>query len=329
MAKKTILTILLTLLSFVSLVSPARAQSADLLIRLEEPATPTNIKDIELKFVALDIEGRDITVKCLKKGPSESSLSQFGSNINLSAGGNSSHCSLSSAINDNGSYQFQVSATADGETVYSQIVDLDYKTSSPGTPIDYRKEKINNCDFKIHFKSADDSNKTVKVELYRSSDSAFSANNDSLVSSVDIGSNQEKDIYNSVPDCSKNYYYALRAFDNAGNGSGLVGDNITITTTSNTTTTTSSTNNLVPTTTAGAIPVGGSNISPEGTQPNESELNSNNQGETGQVLGVEEVKKTSFFARHKIISTLIIVAVLVIIAYAFKKIKKGRKSNYR
>ena len=317
--KKFMLTILLTLLSFGFLVNPVNAQSSNLSIILEEPKTPSNIKDIELKFVALDIQGRSITVQCLKKGPNDSGFNQFGSNIALSAGGNSSHCSLNSAINDNGSYQFQVKAIADTESVYSQIVNLDYKTSTPGTPTDYRKEQINSCDFKIHFKTADDSGKTVKVEIYRSTDSNFSANNESLVHSISIGSNQEKDINSSVSDCSKKYYYALRAFDDAGNGSGLIGDSVYKDVIDNTIT------NATPTT--GAIPVTGSNISSPETNGEEISSVPNSTEETGQVLGVENTKQ-SFFVRHKIISGIIILSVLAIILYVLKK-NIGKKSKKR
>jgi len=319
--KKIMLTILLTILSFGFLANPVKAQGSNLSIILEEPKTPSNIKDIELKFVALDIQGRNVIVQCFKKGPADSGLTQFGSDIALSAGGNSSHCSLNSAINDNGSYQFQVKAMADTESVYSQIVNLDYKTSTPGTPTDYRKEQINSCDFKIHFKTADDSGKTVKVEIYRSTDSNFSANNESLVHSVNIGSNQEKDINSSVSDCSKTYYYALRAFDNAGNGSGLIGDSVYKNVVDNTIT------NITPTT--GAIPVTGSNVSSSQTDGEISPAPSATE-ETGQVLGVKNTKQ-SFFARHKIISGIIIVSVLAIILYVLKKniVKKSKKRRNR
>ena len=315
--KKTMLTILLTLLSFGLIISPVRAQASNLSVRLEEPKTPSRIKEIELKYVALDIQGREVTTYCLKKGPSDSNFIQFSSET-LKTGGNASHCSLVSAITDNGSYQFQVKAVAGGEESYSNTVSLDYNTSSPGTPRDYSKQQINSCDFKIHFKTADDSGKTVKVELYRSTDSNFSANNESLVHSINIGSNQEADILNNVPDCSKIYYFALRAFDNAGNGSGLVGDKVYTTVTDGTTTVTSTTTN------SGAIPVSGTVIPKEGEENQVNPDISSEEG-TGQVLGVRTVVK-DFFARHPVTTILIAVLILGIIIYAFKRIKKAKKN---
>ena len=324
--KKTMLTLLFALLSFGLIAKPVFA--SDFVLSIQEPKTPTNTKDLKLEFKALHLNKGVITAKCLKKGPNDSGFSQFGSNIVLSAGGNSSSCDLSLAINDNGSYQFMIEAT-DGVATENKTVSLDYNTSTPGTVRDYRKEWLNNgCDYKIHFKTDDDNGKTVKVELYRSTDSAFSANNESLVHSVNIGSNQEYDITNSVPDCSKTYYYALRAFDNAGNGSGLVGDRITITTSTTTTSTT-----VVDTTTVGtgtgAIPVIDSDIPAEGSNqitPSEGEvLDTNNSEETGQVLGTIQGNVSNFVTEHKIISSLIAIGLLSIIIYVIKKIRKNKK----
>lgn len=318
--KKNMLILLLALLSFGLMAKTVYA--ADFVLSIQELKTPSNTKDLKLEFKALHLNNGVITAKCLKKGPNDSGFSQFGSNIVLTAGGNSSHCDLSLAINDNGSYQFSVEAN-DSVNTLSKTVSLDYNTSTPGTPRDYRKEKINDCDFKIHFKTDADNGKTVKVELYRSTDSNFSANNESLVHSVNIGSDQEYDINNSVPDCSKTYYYALRAFDNAGNGSGLVGDRITVTAT---TTTTETAAGQVGQST-GAIPVIGADIPPEGesatTEEGQEEITLG--GETGQVLGTEEGKIGNFITEHKIISILIALVILGIIIYAIKKFKKNKK----
>ena len=317
--KKTMLTLLFTILSFSLIIKPTYA--ADFVLSIQELKSPTNTKDLKLEFKALHLNNQVVTAKCLKKGPNDSGFSQFGSDIVLIAGGNSSYCDLSQAMNDSGSYQFIVEAN-DGSDNLSKNAFLDYHTSSPGTPRDYRKENINsnNCDFKIHFRTDADNGKTVKVELYRSSDSAFSANNDSLVHSVNIGSDQEYDIYNSVPDCSKTYYYALRAFDSAGNGSGLVGDKITITTTTET---------IIDSETQGAIPVIGDNVSTEDGDQLDSigdeALNEPTDGETGQVLGTQKGIITDFIGKHKFISTLIGVGFLSIIIYAIRKIKQNKK----
>jgi hypothetical protein len=322
MAKKIFSIFVLPLFLFLISGQIVFAESS-LSVRLEQPKTPTNIKDLHLKFVALDINGNAITAKCLKKGPIDSGFSQYGSDIVLSAGGNASQCNTLSAIDRVGSYQFKVEANG----VSSNTVNLDYKDIAPGTPTDYRKESLNgNCDFKIHFRTANDEGRTVKVELYRSTDSAFTANNDSLVHSVNIGSTQEADINNSVPDCSKTYYYVLRAFDNAGNGSDVIGDTVTVKTIYNQT-------SITGTPAQGAIPVAGSNI--PGESDNDQNVTGDNQPETsnqdqstGQILGTQ-VKIGNFITNHKIISGTIAVVILAIIIYAFKKIRQGKKSSRR
>jgi len=318
MAKKILSIFIMPLFTFLALAKIFTVQAAELSVRVEVPKTPTNTKDLQLKFVALDLSGSNnpIVAKCFKKGPTDSDFVQFGSDITLSAGGNASHCDLSSAITDTGSYQFKVSANG---LFISNVVSLDYKNSTPDTPTDYRKEQTNNCDFKIHFKTGNDNGKTVKVELYRSTDSNFSANNESLVHSLNIGSNQESDILNNVPDCSKTYYFALRAFDDAGNGSGLTGDRVYTTITDTTTV------NPTTTTNSGAIPVVGNNISPENPENLSTEQQSGDQS-TGQILG-SETKSGNFITRHKFISTVIGLALLAIIIYVFKKIRKGKKHS--
>jgi len=320
-SKKTMLTILLTLLSFGLLISPIKAVD-NIVVRVEEPKSPSNIKNIDLKFVALDASGASITAKCFKKGPTDAVFSQFGSDIILTDGGNSSSCVLSSVINDNGSYQFYVTANS----AVSNTVNLDYKNSTPGTPTDYRKEQINSCDYKIHFKSADDGDKTVKVELYRSTSTDFSANNETLVHSVNVGSNQEKDIYISVPDCTKSYYYVLRAFDNAGNGSGLIGDSVVKTIIETNTTTTTTTGSV-----SGAIPLIGEDNIPTETELDQEATSGENQ--EGTVLGAQETTNPkslptqfqSFINRHKFTSALIALLVLVIIGYVVKRIGKKKR----
>ena len=318
MAKKVLSIFIMPIFTFLALAKIFTVQAAELSVRVEVPKTPTNTKDLQLKFVALDLSGSNnpIVAKCFKKSSSDSDFVQFGSDITLSAGGNASHCDLSSAITDAGSYQFKVSANS----LFSNTVNLDYKNSTPDTPTDYRKEQTNNCDFKIHFKTGNDNGKTVKVELYRSTDSNFSANNESLVHSLNIGSNQEADILNSVPDCSKVYYFALRAFDDAGNGSGLTGDKVYTTVTDGTTTITSTTTN------SGAIPVNGNNISPENQENQSGELSDGQT--TGQILG-SETKSGNIITRHKFVFIVIGLVLLAIIIYAFKKVWKKNKKKRR
>lgn len=226
----------------------AHAVAPKLSIRLEQPKSPTNQDNFNLIFVVLDNtgSGSPITVKCYKKGPSDGGYSQFGSDISVAAGGNTGNCPVNSSIvSANGTYQFYATATNGVDNASSAdegIVSVDFNTSGPGTPTDYYKTP-QSCSYLIHFKTADDGGKTVKVEIYRSTNTSFTLDSGSRVQTISVGSNTNKDITDSLPDCNKTYYYAVRAFDSAGNASGYVGDSVITTVTTTTTPT------------AGAIPV--------------------------------------------------------------------------
>ena len=229
--------------------------AADLSVKIETPKSPSRENNFKIGFVTLDIQGRSVTVKCLKKGPSDGGFSQFGSDFVFAAGGNSGNCEVSSSIiSSQGTYEFKVSAVVGAETVESSTVSVAYSSDSPGTP-SYSKEQSSSCDYKIKFKTADDG-RTSKVKIYRSTETSFTAYSCTEVGTVSIGPNLEGSFTNIVPDCSKNYYFAIRAFDDAGNASGVAGDSVvTVVTTTTTTTQTSPTTVL-----AGAIPVSGSQV---------------------------------------------------------------------
>jgi hypothetical protein len=203
--------------------------------RIEQPKSPTRFNNLDITVVTLDREGRDITVKCFKKGPSEGGFSQFGADIAVTAGGNSVHCETNSSVMPNdGTYLFYAEAYAGSDTSTTATVSVDYNTSGPGTPTNYSKEKPSACTYKIKFKTADDSGNTTKVRIYRSENTTFDLNAGSLIATVNIGSNTEGEHTDTIPVCDKTYYYALRAFDSAENGSGVVGDSEIRTTTSGT-----------------------------------------------------------------------------------------------
>lgn len=226
------------------------AYAANLSVQIEQPKSPTSQDSFEVNFVSLDILNRDVTVKCFKKGPADSSFTQFGTDINLTAGGDTESCAVSSSIlSAEGTYNFYVTATDGLESVDSSTVVVDFHNGTPGTPGNYSKDKVSSCDFKIKFKTADDGGKTSKVVIYRSDQTSFTADSSTEVGTVSIGSNQDGEYTNSVPDCNKTYYFALRAFSVSGNGSGTAGDSFTTVVTSTTTTKT------ITTSTQGAIPV--------------------------------------------------------------------------
>ncbi len=270
---------------FVSLVLSGTVYAAvpNLSIRLQQPKTPTNISDLKITVVTLDRLDRNVTVKCYKKGPSDGSFSQFGSDMVVIPGGNSVTCDTNSGImNTNGTYEFQATAQADADLETSPIVSVSYNTSGPGTPVNYGKERMNVCDYKIKFRTADDSGKTVKVEVYRSENTSFDLNNGSRVDTIVIGSSTDGQSVTTPPQCDKDYYFAVRAFDTNGNGSGAVGDSVIKTTTTTTTTSTTTGAASGASGTSGGALASGSSGNVLGRQ---TEVDADTTGSEGEVKG--------------------------------------------
>ncbi len=228
-----------------------KVYAGNLNAQLSQPQSPTN-QSFNLTFVVLDTDSsQTITVTCFKQGPSDGGFVAFGSPVTLApSGGNSGTCNVgTSVLTQNGTYNFQVTATDAGSgTATSNSVSVVYNTSGPGTPTNWSKNKTS-CTYTIGFVTANDSGKTIKVNVYRSDQTNFSLDGGTLVGTIGIGSNTPGSFPDTPPDCSKTYYYAIRAFDTAGNGSGVLGDSQTVTVNTVVTPT--------PGQTQGAIPVSG------------------------------------------------------------------------
>jgi hypothetical protein len=227
---------LLTIISVFGLLLPVNSLAASTLsVRLGQPKSPSNQDNFKLTFVALDIANREIAVSCFKKGPLDGGYSQFDVTKNLIPGGNTDSCNVDSGIlNSAGTYSFYVVAVAGADSVTSSTVSVDHNTSGPSTPDSYSKEKINDCDYKIKFRTANDG-KTIKVELFRSDSLSIHIDSGSRVGTLSIAPNTAGEITNSIPVCSKEYFYAIRAVDIYENASGITGDNFTKVTTTTTT----------------------------------------------------------------------------------------------
>lgn len=266
-------TLLFTALSIAVLVFPGFSHAAgELSVRLGQPKTPTNQNNLKLTFVALEIGGTDsISVSCYKKSPSDGDYVKF-QDLSLIPGGNTDFCNVGSGIlSSSGTYYFKVIANGLKE---SNVVSVTYNSSGPSTPGSYSKEKINSCEYRIKFKTADDG-RTVKVELFRSDSYSISVNSNNVLASQNIGPNQEGSFVVGAPDCNKQYYFAIRAVDNADNTSGTTGDDFTKTITETNTTITSSGGSNSP---QGAIPVtSGSQVQEVGTAAGEPAASTNSE----------------------------------------------------
>ncbi len=310
-------------LSLIFVLLAATQADAAVSVRLEQPKSPTNQNNFKITFVTLDTTGAAVTVKCFKKGPSDGVFSQFGADIAVSAGGNTGNCpSVSSAVSTEGTYQFYAEATGGSDTATSSTISVDYKTTGPGTPTNYSKEKTA-CTYKVKFKTADDSGKTVQVRLYRSDSTTSEA---AQVDSVSIGSNTEGQFENTIPDCGKEYLYAVRAFDSAGNSSGLVGDEIAIQTASTTTSAVQAAGTTG--TTVGAIPVGAGQGQVLGEETEKEEVlgeatPSGEAKEQEQKEVKEPAEEGGLFTPWNILPGAV---VLVILALIFLRYRKSKQS---
>lgn len=297
-------------------------------IRLEQPQTPTYKDTFDMAFVVLDTNpSQNITVQCQKKGQGDADFVNFGSLITLSNGGNTDVCQVNSGIVNQNEFTYQFRAIANGSAgnIYSNSVSVKYNNQAPGTPINYNKIKQDDCSNKIFFRTANDSGKTIKVILYRSTETTFNVDSDHQVNSVNIGSDTDGSITDNVsPNCNTAYYYVIRAFDTYGNGSGVTGDqNVT-------------TNIINPTTTdaqeQGAIPVirGGAVLG-------ENEDETDKTEEEKDVLGTAEkpaeaksntnpvMNMLNWIFTHKKISLLVLIIVTGTALSLYRRLKKRVK----
>lgn len=307
---------------------PKGSLATDFWVRLGQPKSPTSQNNFKLTFVASDLSEnptRNITVKCFKKGPSDSDFSQFDGNKELIIGGNTDFCDVTSSIlNTNGSYSFKVVASVSApsyQELPSAIVSVDFNTSGPSTPNSYSKEKINSCDYKIKFRTADDG-KTTKVQLFRSDTLNISVGASSVLTQQNIGPNTAGEFINSVPTCGKDYYYVLRAVDSSDNVSGTIGDSFT-TTTSTTTTVTTGAGNGGQTGTTGALALSGASTQVNSPATDSGSNNSetttlNSLSSTPSVLGssTEDKKGLSRVAQGLI--------AIIIAIFVFRFLRKSK-----
>ncbi len=118
-----------------------------------------------------------------------------------------------------GKYFFKVvinSGTASDET--STTIDR----SSPDPVRDYRKEKISDGHYKLHWRNPDNID-FDKVKIYRSENTNFTADSSTEVGTV-WGTAGSEMTWENAAAPGKEYYFAIRAIDKAGNASSVVAD---------------------------------------------------------------------------------------------------------
>jgi hypothetical protein len=245
-----------TIVTLAALFFAGQVFAGSMSIKIEQPKSPTNLNNLNINFVVLDYASKGAITATCSYNKDGGAVSQFGGDIAIDEGGGTANCTTNSSImNGDGTYKFIISATNGAPESVSGDVTVVYNTSGPDTPTSYSKEDFESCKYKIKYHTGDNGN-TAKVELYRSANTTFDVNAGSLVAIQNIGPDTDGEFITDKPDCSKTYYFVVRAFDSSGNGSGVRGDSETHTVTTTTTTTTTGGSAA-----AGAIPAGtGGNV---------------------------------------------------------------------
>jgi hypothetical protein len=128
----------------------------------------------------------------------------------------------SSVVNEQTDYTFRVG----GKTTSTF-----YDASGPSPVSGYYKERISDGAYKLHWRNPSDTD-FDKVVIYRGDTVDFSADSGHEIARVNGSPNSDMTYEDHfAPDSSRNYFYAIRALDHAGNSSSLAGDGSTTETT--------------------------------------------------------------------------------------------------
>ncbi len=306
------------------------AQAANMAVDIEKPQAVVNDANFQIGFVVLDILGRSITVECYEGA----SVSPFATYVLSVLGGSSGNCQVNAtAMPVPGDYTFSVKAIATSgasETSTSVSVPVRLVASAPGTPYNYNRNDAT-CQNILSFTTADDGDKTVKVELYRSANTSFTADASTKVDEVVIGSNVAGSFTEAAPSCSNDYFYALRAVDANGFGSGFVADKDVNVDTRTVTRTKTTIVETARTSSGAAVVPGATGGSAGQVQGAETETANNGTAEVeasqpaGSVLGEAtletEADVINAVKNHPWITTLLIILVLVLGYFGYQYTK--------
>ena len=285
---------------FVALLG-SKAYAAGTVVRLSEPESNVN-DEFDLVFVAMDINdsARELTAKCFVQKPGEvifSSTPFHTEVIPSTEVGDSRICPVTeSDLTSEGEYKFLVKVTPEGGSeVSSNTVTVSYDGDGPDKPKYIKKEKVNDCVNKITLRTADDG-ETSLVRIFADDDKEIDIDDSHKIETETIGPDEKFEFEHIVSgdDCDKTWYYAVVAFDDAGNASKPRAEEITTTTT----TTEEEETEAIPVEGGASIVEGGvageGATGPEGAEGDEGEEALEvdfGEGEEGSVLGEETSKE--------------------------------------
>lgn len=221
--KKLIISVLLSIGFLVFSFNNVLA-AANLFVQITKLPEYKNTDNFKVSYTALQINGDSITAKFSyhKEGDSWKEFA--------TVNGSSNYAEVTgSQINGgDGKYYFKVEVTSGVDTV-SDETSTTIDRNAPDAPRDYGKERIADNAYRLTWKTPNNDDFSY-VAVYRSKDQNFTADSGTLV--VQVGGAKDTKITweDHGLEINRDFFYALRAMDKAGNASGVVGDGGTVTT---------------------------------------------------------------------------------------------------
>lgn len=128
----------------------------------------------------------------------------------------------SSQINEQTKYFFKVEVTSSNGSAGDET-SVTFDNSDPDPVSGYSKQKVAPGYYKLTWRNPNNSDFS-RVFIYRSENTEFTADGNTKIAERGGAPDQEMSFEDIGLDTGKDYYYALRAIDDAGNPSGIVAD---------------------------------------------------------------------------------------------------------
>jgi hypothetical protein len=194
-----------------------------------KPASEVNTRSFNIQYSVLSTQADVFTVTLTNTGPAAFDQSQQTNVDPHGVNGNSGSFALTNV--PDGHYTFTVTATRNGsaDTAQSRSATVDVDATAPAAPT-YNGKTRNGNTYSVSF-TAPSTSDVKYIKVFASTSTTFIANNTTQVGEVAVNPGDPVTFNYLAPDGTARYF-AVQAFDSAGNGSTLTGDpNIVVTTT--------------------------------------------------------------------------------------------------
>ncbi|MEJ2441643.1 MAG: fibronectin type III domain-containing protein [Patescibacteria group bacterium] len=190
----------------------------DTLVTISDLPEYTRTNNFQLSYSALANNPSTITARFYVRKEGESYV-QFGPTL---TGASGEVQVTSSEVDEQKKFYFKVEiVSSDGSA--TDETSVIYDISGPSPVQNYWKERIFPETYRLHWKNPGDDDFS-RVFIYRGDEPDFSADGSHKIAEVGGAPDDEISWDNIGLTAGEEYYYALRAVDEAGNSSSLVGD---------------------------------------------------------------------------------------------------------